>query len=449
MDVQIRAIKHQIESASRDFKPEHPTMVKLAGELKFAEETLALRQAQLDDDWKNRSKLPTLGAPIALPGRPVIDPQRPEAAYEVRLQTVKTELELLKYQADLLLKEAKKQRDDFATTFQSAQMLEKENEALRHKRRLFDAVRTRLDHKEMERNVPGSIEVLTRAITSSKPSNDRRIVFTAMSLVAGLGLGLALAFLRAGRSQVMFALDDLPARAIQGPFLGQLPIVAKTKETSVEDNPMLAEGMRMVRTALVSRMREDRGSAILVSSAHTGAGKTTFAVMLARSLALSGKKILLVDSDLRKRDLTSRFNLADEPGFIESLRRRCVDKRSVFSTETPDLSFMPSGQRNGGIELELTANGAFGALIDQARGQYDVIILDSPPILPVADATILSRQVDGTVLVVRQETCHRAAVVDALASIGSAGGKLLGTVFLSSQSNTLYGGSDYSYGDSH
>jgi Mrp family chromosome partitioning ATPase len=140
--------------------------------------------------------------------------------------------------------------------------------------------------------------------------------------------------------------------------------------------------------------------------------------------------------------------LSDEPGFIESLRQRSVDSRSVFATETPGLSFMPAGQRNGGVELELTANGAFKAFVAEGRSKYDIVILDSPPILPVADASILSRQVDGTVLVVRQETSNRVAVVDALASIGSAGGKLLGTVFLASQQKALYGyGSPYAYGD--
>jgi len=448
LDMQVRTLKHQIESAGKDFKPGHPTMVKLAGELKFTEAMLARRQAELDEDWKNRSK-PVSPAQIALPGQPTIDPQKPEAAYELKLQIVTAELELLKHQADLLLVEVEKQRVAFAATFQNAQKLETENEALRHKRRQFEIYRDRLYQMDLKRKAPGSISILTRAVISSKPSNDRRIVFTAMSLVAGLGLGLGLGFLRASRNQAIYAPDDLPSHAIEGPFLGQLPIVTKTKGTAVEDNPLLVEGIRMVRTALISRIREDRGSAILVSSAHTGAGKSTFAVMLARSLALSGKKILLIDSDLRKRDLTGRFNLVDEPGFIESLRHRCLDDRSVFSTETPDLNFMPSGQRNGGVELELTANGAFGALIDQARGRYDVIILDSPPILPVADASILSRQVDGTVLVVRQETCHRAAVVDALASLGSAGGKLLGTVFLASQQKALYGSAYYSYGDTH
>jgi len=443
MDVQVRTLKHQIESASRDFKPGHPTMVKLAGELKFAEAILALRQAQLDDDWKNRSRLLTLRAAPVPSGQPAINSQRPEAAYEAELQTVKAGLDLLKHRADLLLAEAKKQQSNFAETFQSAQMLEKENEALRHKRRLFEAVRSRLDAKEMERNVPGSIEVLTRAFAESQPSKDRRIVFTIMSLVAALGLGLGAAFLKASRSQAVYVPDDLPSHAIEGPFLGQLPIVTKIKEIDVEDNPMLAEGTRMVRTALLSRIDEGRGNAILISSAETGTGKSTFAVMLARSLAQSGKKTLLVDSDLRKRDLTRRFGLLDERGFIEALQLRSVDERGVFSTDTAGLDFMPAGQKNGGIELELTANGAFGALVKQAKSEYDIIILDSPPILPVADARILSRQVDGTVLVVRQETCRRNDVVDALACLGSSGGKLLGTVFLATPQRALYGHSYY------
>jgi len=448
MDVQVRTLKHRIKSAGSDFKPTHPTMVKLNGELKFAEDMLALRKAQLDEVWRNGLKPQTASTPIISPGSPTAGlPKSPESDHELQLQTVKAEVKLLTYQSGLLFKEVEKQRKEFAATFANAQKLEKENDALRHKRRQFASYRDSLYQMDLKRKAPGSISVMTRAISKSRPSSDRRVVFTAMSLVVGLGLGLGLAFLRANGDQAMYAPDDLPVNAAQGPFLGQLPLVAKSRRNPVEDNPMLAEGMRMVRTALVSRIREDRGSAILVSSANMGAGKTTFAVMLARSFALSGKKILLIDSDLRKRDLTGRFGLADEPGFIESLRHRCVDERSVFSTETRGLNFMPAGRRNDGIELELTANGAFGALIGQARSLYDLIILDSPPILPVADASILSRQVDGTVFVVRQESSNRAAVIDALASLGSAGGKLLGTVFIASQQKALYGGSYYSYGD--
>ena len=88
-----------------------------------------------------------------------------------------------------MLAEFKKQQAEFKGLWETAQLLEKENSALQHKRELFSAVRQRLDQKNMERNVPCSIEVLTRASVSSKPYKDRRIVFTAMSLVLG-SLGL-------------------------------------------------------------------------------------------------------------------------------------------------------------------------------------------------------------------------------------------------------------------
>jgi Mrp family chromosome partitioning ATPase len=99
---------------------------------------------------------------------------------------------------------------------------------------------------------------------------------------------------------------------------------------------------------------------------------------------------------------------------------------------------MPAGTQGDGIRIEMTANGAFTACLDRLRPKYDVILLDSSPILPVADARILSRQVDGTIMVVREDKSRRADVVDALACIGSSGGKLLGTVFIGSRGRENY-----------
>ena len=95
--------------------------------------------------------------------------------------------------------------------------------------------------------------------------------------------------------------------------------------------------------------------------------------------------------------------------------------------------------------FEETANGAFKACIGQLREQFNFILLDSSPILPVADATILSSQVDGTIMVERELVSRRANVIDALARLGSAGGRLLGTVFVGSGSHEGYG-YDYYYG---
>jgi len=434
LDVNVRTMRHQIANSLLTAK--HPNMVRLEKDLKFAEESLGMREAQLNEQWsdqpKNTDELPM---PVTTTGAGGPD-------YEKELRTLERQLARTKYEEQLLLSRHKKQQVKFQELFDSAQLLEKENNALRHKRELFSAVRQRLDQKNMERNVPGSIEVLTKASVSSKPDNDRRIVFTAMSLFLGLGISGGVAFLRASKNQTIYAPKDMP-HPMQVPFLGYIPVNRTRRSSDDEVNPTMIESFRFVRTALLSRLDGQESTTVLVTSADAGTGKSTFAMMLGKSLAQAGKKVLMIDADFRKMTLTKRFNLPDKSGFLESLYCKSVDKRHIFPTETFGLSFMPAGKRgNDSMLFEETANGAFKACIGQLREQYNIILLDSSPILPVADTTILSSQVDGTIMVERELVSRRENVINALARLGSAGGRLLGTVFVGSGNHEKYG---YSY----
>ena len=179
-DVDVRTIQHNIATSELD--PNNPDIIQATKDMKFAKELLRLREAQLDKQWRNR-----LG--IAA-GVPITTAIASGLSYEERLISLEHQLARTKYEEQLLLAEFKEQQAEFRELFQSAQLLEKENNALQHKRELFSAVRQRLDQKNMERNVPGSIEVLTRAFAPSEPHKDRRIVFTAMALVLGsIGVG--------------------------------------------------------------------------------------------------------------------------------------------------------------------------------------------------------------------------------------------------------------------
>jgi len=101
---------------------------------------------------------------------------------------------------------------------------------------------------------------------------------------------------------------------------------------------------------------------------------------------------------------------------------------------------VPAGkQGEDEVEFEEIANGAFKTCIDKLRKQYNIILLDSPPVLSVADATILSGQVDGTIIVERELVSRRTDVINALVRLNSAGGHFLGTVFIGSDSNGKYG----------
>jgi Mrp family chromosome partitioning ATPase len=144
--------------------------------------------------------------------------------------------------------------------------------------------------------------------------------------------------------------------------------------------------------------------------------------------------------------LSQRLKVTDKPGFRESLKDKTAESLHVFPTETAGLDIMPAGQRvNGDIVFEEIANGAFKSCIGRLfeRYGYDMILLDTPPILPVADAAILAGQVDGTIMVEREHVSRRMEVANALVRLGSTGGHLIGTVFVGSAEHNHYG---YSYG---
>jgi len=163
-------------------------------------------------------------------------------------------------------------------------------------------------------------------------------------------------------------------------------------------------------------------------------------------LAQCGKRVLLVDVDLHRPTVAKFFTIDSAPGLLNLLARNSAPTAAVRSTVYPGLSVVPAGATNNAADLELLANGAFTSLLTQWRQQYDLVVLDSPPLLVTADAAILSHHADGTVMVVRERHCHRGRLVEALAALSAAGGKLLGTVFVGTGPSASGG---YGYGDGY
>jgi hypothetical protein len=178
LDRNVRTIQHGI--ATSELEPNNPEIIRATKDMKFAKELLRLREEQLDEQWRDQLK-DASGVPVT-----TTDASGPD--YEEELRILERQLARTKYEEQLLLPELRIQQEKFQKLFDSAQLLERENKELQHKRELFKAVRQRLDQKAMERNVPGAIEVLTQASVSSEPYKDRRILFTAITLVLGFGL---------------------------------------------------------------------------------------------------------------------------------------------------------------------------------------------------------------------------------------------------------------------
>lgn len=429
MYIDVRTARHQMEVEKDRLGESHPTMVELRKRVTLAEELLKSREAQLDAQARLHPGLIGTGG---------------EARSEMTrdIESLEQQNRLFKYQEQVLVGDLKRLQADFDRTFDSAQTLAREIEALNYKRELYRAVRNRVDQKEMERNVPGSIEILSRAMVPTEPHRDRRILMSLMALMAGLGAGVGLALVRATTTQTIHEPADILA-TIRTPFLGQLPLLTAGAEQATLDSPVQAEYIRMVRTALLQRLDGARGGTIMVTSAGPQAGKTTVAVLLAKSLAQCGKKVLLVDADLRNPSIAAKFGVDPGPGLVGALTARGSAGEAIVATDHPRLSILPASRTWNVPEQELLANGTFAACLDRWRRRFDVILFDTPPILPVADARIVSRQMDGTILVVREGHCRRADVAEALAYLGAAGGKLVGTVFIGAPRKRNYGPSYY------
>jgi uncharacterized protein involved in exopolysaccharide biosynthesis len=278
LDLGVRTAQHQIDITI--MTPNHPDRARLTKNLAFAQELCRSREAQLDEQWNDRLTNGT-GLVTTLGGASTLGPEGGVIPVDRQLARAKVEEQLLRA-------ELGKQEADFNDLFDRAQSLAREDAALQQKRELFDAVRQRLDQKNMERGVPGSIEVLMSASVPSKPAQDRRVVFTIMALFAGLGMGGGLAFLRASRNQTIYAPKDMPQPA-QIPFLGYVPLVHLKKLrrsvcNEIEQNQfLLIDSVRVLRTALLSRLHGQGNTTVVVTSANEGTGKSSFTMVLVKS----------------------------------------------------------------------------------------------------------------------------------------------------------------------
>jgi polysaccharide biosynthesis transport protein len=200
--------------------------------------------------------------------------------------------------------------------------------------------------------------------------------------------------------------------------------------------------------AMVARLRPDRSRAqsrlLLVTSSVPDEGKSTVAANLAHAIARSGATTLLIDADTRNPCLTRTIGATRAPGLAEALRRGLPAKRLAQVDAASGLHILPSGQVDSEGGSDLLIDDAFRTALENARGSYDVVILDGPPLLPFADGCYLLDQTDLALLVVEWAKTERESVVAALETAGPWADKIAG-VALNKVDRSAYGLYDGSY----
>ncbi len=423
--------RHNMERGQQRFGPLHPQIAELARLVTNAEELMQERVVQLDE--KARSF--------------------PDAAQEANAGFQHgTGRDALSRQADLLTNDLAlldatidKARAKVNELGQVTKDMSRYVEELRHKRETHGLLRTRVEQLTLERKAPARITVAAYSISPTSPSKDRRMLLTVMAILGSLGLGVGLSYLRLIMDPTVRDRVDVE-NPMMARFLGHLPQLNEWQPIHSSYPPTVLEVMRMVRTALLGRVDPSKANALLVTSSSPHAGKTSVSILLANSLASLGKRTLLVEADLRRPSIADRLSLDPRQGLAAVLTGDASEDDVICSSPTLTFDILPAGRTPEGFVPDILANGVMTSALKRWKQRYDFVILDSPPVSPVADARILGGLCDGTIMVIRASHCRRTEVAEAYNSLATTGANVLGTILIGgSRSADYYRDYDDSY----
>lgn len=243
-----------------------------------------------------------------------------------------------------------------------------------------------------------------------RPNKRKNILLAAM---VGLFAGAGLAFLIEYLDDTVKGQEDIERQA-DWPFLGYIPMVRHEKQLDLlmheKPKSAVSEAYRTIRTGLLFSVTDEQPlQSILLTSPGQKEGKSTTVCNLAIAMAQNNKKVLLVDADMRKPRLHHDFDVDNHSGFSAFLSGQDTFENCVHNTRVTNLSFMACGPHPPNPS-ELLAGGRMKEFMELARQQFDYIFFDTPPVMMVTDALILSRFVDGTVLIMESGRTSRKVV---------------------------------------
>jgi succinoglycan biosynthesis transport protein ExoP len=347
-----------------------------------------------------------------------------DQAYQLAQQTA----EELQKQLDKLVQEEKGQKSD-STDVANA---EKDIEPLVNSK--ADLLKQKNDLELIERNSSPRIVIIDKPEIYKNFNLKQKSVFAAVAAIAGLLAVCLLVSYVEWRNRRVDGVDQVVAE-LGMRVIGTIPAfpsraALRAGETGANQNWrfILNESVNSTRTMLLHTARTQQMQVILVTSAMQGEGKTSLSSQLATSMATAGLRTLILDCDMRNPSMQKLFDVPVSPGCAEILLQEIDISDAVQQTSVPNLSIIPAGQCNHRVIAALAQGHPIEALLNRLRGQYDIIIVDSCPILPVADTLLIAQHVDGVVFSILQDVSQLPKVQDASDRLVQLNIPLLGAV---------------------
>ncbi|HGV3470986.1 TPA: polysaccharide biosynthesis tyrosine autokinase [Klebsiella michiganensis] len=283
------------------------------------------------------------------------------------------------------------------------------------------AVYLQLLNRQQELNIAkssaiGNVRIIDTAVTEPKPVKPRKVLIVVMGLLLGLFVSIGLVLLRVFLRRGIETPEELEDMGIN--VYSSIPVsewltkhLSSNKRKKQESDTLLAvenpadlavEAIRSLRTSLHFAMMESKNNILMISGASPNAGKTFVSTNLAAIIALTGKKVLFIDADLRKGYVLKMFGQNQPKGLSDILSGQEVTENVVQKVVGGEFDYISRGQIPPN-PAELLMHERFEAILKWASQQYEIVIIDTPPILAVTDAAIIGRYAGTTLLVARYE----------------------------------------------
>jgi len=339
------------------------------------------------------------------------------------------------------------------------QLLVQDN-LLRHEfetnQQLYDSLLKRLKDATVSAALRSTnIHLVDSALPPSAPVRPRKLLNIAAALWAGLIIGVIGAFAQEAMDSSIKTPEEAEALTL-APTLGTIPFErclwpkthalgedAGTNQIALSltkhPNSSLSEAFRALGTAVSLPSRPVK--TLLITSAQNGEGKTTTALNLAQALAQRGVRVLLMDCDLRKGEVAKALGLKDPAGLTTALSGG-AGVPELLLTLQPNLSVLPAGAAPAN-PVAMLASRQMAMILEKVVEHFEFVIIDSPPVLAVTDAAILSGLVDGVLLVAASGTTPRAGLLRAHSILEASGARILGMAV--NKLDTRHPGYGYSY----
>jgi capsular exopolysaccharide synthesis family protein len=327
-------------------------------------------------------------------------------------------------------------------------------------KKIFDTVVKRLEEMNLIKDYSGGIS----AQVLCPPSAGYRVrpllpMVGGVAFAIGLMVGFGLAYV-IDMADKSFRSPEEIRRHLGLPVIGHIPVIEMPKKKDRERtertgiSPILctfhqpksrvAESYRAVRTSLYFSTQGEGHKVIQVTSPNPGDGKTTLAANLAVSMADSGKRVLLVEADFRRPRVHAHFGLDNTVGVSSVIAGETEIAEAIHQTAVKNLWAMPCGPRPHNPS-DLLTSPQFKEMIDSVREQHDFVIIDTPPVLAVTDASVVAPRVDAVLLVVRLTKHTREAAMRATEMLGALGARILGVIVNGIGKSSNYGYGNYRY----